>query len=180
MWKISQLGLAFLLAFIAASIIECENDHSANKLNIIDYDEFSKNNFEILSKNKQLILIIYSKEDPSRNQQINNVINDFKKSVDHLNQDDREVAINIMIQDERVAAKYDLHIFPQLLFFRSGRRVDFDGKTASLRLLEEWFEAHQQKATFELNDASFEHDTQATSGIVLCLNKLFKHLGCEI
>ena len=33
-----------------------------------------------------------------------------------------------------------------------------------LRNLEEWFDTYQFINSFELNDASFEHDTQATTG----------------
>lgn len=33
-----------------------------------------------------------------------------------------------------------------------------------LRNLEEWFDTYQFINSFELNDASFEHDTQASTG----------------
>ncbi len=156
---------------LALLLVKGVHEHSINPVNIINYEELSRNNFEILSKNKQFILIIYSKDNPGSNQQVDSLVDEFKKSVDRLSKRDKNVLINIMIQDERVAAKYNLHIFPQLLFLRSGRRVALNGKTTSLKLLEEWFEAHQQKSTFELNDASFELNTKAYAGSLIS----FKH-----
>ena len=92
-----------------------------------------------------------------------NALNELKKSIDEINNNEG-LSISIhAIKDEKFIRKYSIIRFPQLVFFRDNRHVMFKGELESNELLE-WLEVFKEKKSVDLSDSNFEHDTQASTG----------------
>ena len=86
-------------------------------------------------------------------------------------------------RDENVHKKYGIKQFPRIMLFRSGAHVQYQGSNSQVKLITSfilriiifegpvekdgllnWLTESIEKVSMELDDTSFEHLTQASTG----------------
>jgi hypothetical protein len=130
-----------------------------------DYQTILKSSADlglIIENNEQHFILIVC--DDSQESTKGLLFEQFLPAIEELNAATNEKISYFAVNDAMFNKKFGLKKFPQVLFFRRGNYITFKGKLTVDSLLE-WVELFKEKKTIELYDSSFEHDTQASTGM---------------
>jgi len=157
----------FFLFGFAASEKKVAVSGGEKELELINYGEFSNNDFDYLVKNKQFMLVHSSLLTDGDKK----TLLKFRENIrDQTGEPIKFVLADLDNADvEQFVVRYGIEILEPLtvMFFRRGRHVKFVHDSENemhFPALMKWYDECQQGLTFQLDDSSFEHDTQATTG----------------
>ena len=92
-------------------------------------------------------------------------LNKFNELINEINESTSQQQIQIFgVPNQALTKKFVIAKFPRLIYYRDENYVVYDGEQIDADSLVNWIEEFLEKKTRRLNDNSFEHDTQASTG----------------
>ncbi len=92
-------------------------------------------------------------------------LNKFNELINEINESTSQQQIQIFgVLNQALTKQFGIAKFPRLRYYRDENYVVYDGEQIDADSLVNWIEEFLEKKTRRLNDNSFEHDTQASTG----------------
>ena len=108
-----------LLAFISTA-------YSSQKVETINYEAISRNNFEFLNTNKLFILVLFN-DNGGINESEDSVLNEINKKIMSINEFSQDKIELYSAKDNLLNSKYGVFKLPGILFFRHGKYLLYKG-----------------------------------------------------